>query len=73
MVLPNTFNTFVGMLLGPIAFLLFRLLIILLISPGMVAVRKNFDCRGSVRKSEKCLLVFTILPSIFCAMVEKTY
>ena len=55
MVLPNTFNTFVGMLLGPIAFLLFRLLIILLISPGMVAVRKNFDCRGSVRKSEKCL------------------
>ena len=55
MVLPNTFNTFVGMLLGPIAFSLFRLLIILLISPGMVAVRKNFDCRGSVRKSEKCL------------------
>ena len=27
-VLPNTFNTFVGMLLCPIAFLLFRLLII---------------------------------------------
>ena len=27
-VLPNTFSTFVRMLLGPIAFLLFRLLII---------------------------------------------
>ena len=59
------------MLLGPIAFLLFWLLIISWISSGSVGVRKKFDCRGLVRKSGKCLLVFTILPSIFCARIEK--
>ena len=32
---------------------------------------KKFACRGSVKKSEKCLLVFTVLPSIFCTIVEK--
>ena len=71
LVLPNTFNTFVGMLLGSAAFLLFIHLSISWISTGSVGVRKKFDCRGSVRKSERCLLVFTILPSIFCEMVEK--
>ena len=63
----------IGILLGPVAFLLFRLLIISWISSGSVGVRKMFDCRGSDRKSEKCFLVLTVLPSIFCAMVEKTY
>ena len=32
---------------------------------------KKFACRGSVKKFEKCLLVFTVLPSIFCTIVEK--
>ena len=68
-VLPNSFNNFVEVLLGPIAFLLFRLLIISWISSGSVGVRKKFNCRGSVRKSEKFLLVIRILPSRFCAMV----
>ena len=40
-VLPNFFNTFVGMLLGTVAFLLFRLLIISWISSGSVYVRKK--------------------------------
>ena len=61
----------IGILLGPVAFLLFRLLIISWISSGSVGVRKMFDCRGSDRKSEKCFLVLTVLPSIFCAMVKK--
>ena len=60
-VLLNTFNTFVGILLGPVAFLPFRLLIICNIIWKCVGVRKKFDCRGSDRKSEKCLLVLTIL------------
>ena len=59
------------MVLGPIAFLLFRLLIISWITSDSVGERKKFGCRGSFSKSEKCLLVFTILPSIFCTMVEK--
>ena len=60
------------MLLGPIAFQLFRYLIISWVSPESTGVRKTFDCcRGLARKSQKFLLVFTILLSIFCAMVEK--
>ena len=52
MVLLNTFNTFDGTLLGPLAFLLFRILIISYILSGSVGVAKKFDCRGSDRKSE---------------------
>ena len=70
-VLLSTFNTFVGMLLSPMVFLLFRLLIVSWISSGGAGVRKKFDYRGLVRKPKKCLLVFTILPLIFGAMIER--
>ena len=66
-ILSNIFNTFVRMVL---AFLWFRLLITSWISSGSAVVRKMFDFRRLVRKTEKCLLVLTFF-LIFVTMVEK--
>ena len=68
---PNTFSTFVGMLLVPKDLFYLEFWLSLEFQLKMQVREKRFDCRGSVKKSEKCLLVFTILPSIFCTIVEK--
>ena len=68
---PNTFSTFVGMLLVPKDLFYLEFWLSLEFQLKVQVREKRFDCRGSVKKSEKCLLVFTILPSIFCTIVEK--
>ena len=65
MVLSNTFKSFVGILLGPVAFLRFNVFIKDCTSLGSVGVRKNVFSRGLSRKSEYFLSVCTILLSIF--------
>ena len=61
MVLSNTFKSFVGILLGPVAFLRFNVFIKDCTSLGSVGVRKNVFSRGLSRKSEYiiCLHNFT--------------
>ena len=71
MVLSNTFKSFVGILLGPVAFLRFNVFIKDCISLCSVGVRKNVFSRGLSRKSEYFLSVCTILLSIFLAIVVK--
>ena len=65
MVLPNTFKSFIGILLGPVVFLRFSVFVKDCTSLGPVGVRKNVSSRGLSRKSEYFLSVSTILLSIF--------
>ena len=71
MVLSNTFKSFVGILLVPVAFLRFNFFIKDCTSLDSVGVIKNFFSRGLSRKSEYFLSVCTILLSIFSAIVVK--
>ena len=59
------------MLLGPVALLFFKLLIVDFISCGYVGVKKKESIEGLSKKSWYFVLVGIILLSIFCAIVEK--
>ena len=70
MVLSNTVKSFVGMLLGPVAFLRFNVFIKDCTSLRFVGVRKNVFSRGSSRKSgyflsELSLSIFILPLSLF--------
>ena len=72
-VLLNTCKSFVGVLLGPVAFLRFNIFIKDCTSLGSVGVRKSVFLRGLSRKSEYFLSFCAILFSIFSAIVVKNF
>ena len=72
-VLPNTLNTTVIILLGIIAFLLFKFLIISWISSGSVGVRKRFDWSGSLFSRFLFYFVLFLACSMGLAWITAVY